>query len=472
MQTKHGLCVALLLGVIPGVGFADPISIADGIDEMSIPAGSESSGFYDLVGMIEQNHPLMHSARAGLESLQAKLNQAEWAYFPSFELTAGIAPTPEVTGDALSSETDSGNWGYAVGAKLTMVQPLYTFGKIRSLRRAGEQGVLIGNASVDLARFELRYRLAQAWFGFLLANEMSGMLEDGEKWLVKAAERMERLRDEDSDDYDQNEHLRLKSRKAEFFALKAQNNLLESQARHGLRLLTGEMDPDKEVSIAMGNLEVVGFDLATSEYFVSLAMKNDPWMRIMRAKARVQSHLHENRRAQYLPDLVLLAEANAATSDVIESQSSAFANNTAHQLNVTGLVALRWTLNVPQQIFQENEAAALATMAAMETRTSAQQTELNVRRLWQELDNVRVLIEAYGKSKTAAEGWLNSNWDLYEDGFGDFNDVMDSLQQFYTKRVAYLRSIHDHNVLVYDLSRAVGQDITRLHYNQRESPIE
>jgi outer membrane protein TolC len=417
-------------------------------------------GFYDLVATIEATHPLMHAARAGLESLEAKLQQARWAYFPTFELTAGAGATPEVTGDALHSETNTGTWGYLFTAKATMVQPLYTFGKLRSLRRAGKQGVHIGNASVDLARWELRYRLAQAWFGSLMAKAMSEILEDGKDWLVKSEARMERLRDEDSDDYDQNEHLRLKSRSADFYALEAQNRLLEIQSTHGLRLLSGETDSSKSVPLAQHNLEILNVAMETPEHFVALAMQKDPLLRIKRATARAKSHLHDHQKSQKLPDLLLVGEANAATSNVIESQDSAFASNDAHQLGVRGLVVLRWNLNVPQLIFQGKEAGALATMSAMETETSAQLTELNVRRLWQELENARMLVGVYEESKKAAQGWLTANWDLYEDDFADFNDVMDALVQFYGKKIAYLKTIHDHNVLVYALSQAVGQDIT------------
>lgn len=457
MHSKRAWCVAFIAAALPLAALADSPELPD--ERPSIRA-LERSGFYDAVAVIEASHPMMYAARAGLQGLEAKLKQAQWAYFPSFELTVGIAPTPEITGDALKSTTHWDKWGYAAGARLTMVQPVYTFGKIRSLQRAGEQGIEIGDAGIDLVRLELRYRLAQAWFGVLLARENRKMIDDGREWLYKAADRMESLRDEDSDDYDQSEYLRLRSREAEFYALEAENRLLETRAVHGLRLLTGETDPTKGVPLDE-ELEALEVTLTTPAQLVALAMENDPLMRINRANEQVKSYMHDHKRAQLLPDLVVLAEANAATSDVIEDQDSSFAHNAAHRLDARAIVALRWQLDVPQRIFQEREAKAFANMAAGETETSLQLAELNVRGLWQEMENVRVLIDAYKKSKTAAQGWLTTNWDLYQDGFADFNEVMDSLEQTVGKRAAYLKSVHDHNILVYALSRAVGQDISK-----------
>jgi len=425
------------------------------------PAKKKGPSFYQMVRTIEASHPLMRAARAGLESLRAKLHQADWAYFPSFTLNAAATPVATVTGNALQSHTDESKWGYLFTAQVQMVQPIYTFGKILALRRAARQGVRVGRAAIDTARWELRYRLAQAWYGTLLADEMRGILDDGNKWLDKASKRMERLRDEDSDDYDQNEHLRLQSRIADFFAIEADNALLENQTQHGLRLLVGKTDPKTKVAIGERYLEVLDIPIKPAEHYVALARKHDPGMRIRRARAKAQDYLHDNRIAQALPDLVIVGSANMATSDVIERQPSAFAVNGAHALGVGAVVALRWQLDVPQRYLRAKEAGHVAEASALDVETNWQMTELRVRALWQRLKNQRKLVAIFGASRKAAQGWLMANWDLYEDGFGDFNDVMDSLVQFYGKKVAHLKIIHDHNILVYELSRAIGHDLVK-----------
>ena len=72
--------------------------------------------------------------------------------------------------------------------------------------------------------------------GRLLGKQLDAILVDGKQWLDKAEKRMERLRAEDSNEYDQLEHLRLKTRVAEFYEVQANNLLLMTQATQGLRL--------------------------------------------------------------------------------------------------------------------------------------------------------------------------------------------------------------------------------------------
>jgi outer membrane protein TolC len=86
--------------------------------------------------------------------------------------------------------------------------------------------------------------------------------------------------------------------------------------------------------------------------------------------------------------------------------------------------------------------------------------EVEVRRIYQQLTDRARLLGITRKSMTAARGWLTASWDLYDAGFGNFRDVMDALVQFYSKKVGYLKVVHEHNLLIVELSRAIGHDIT------------
>ena len=55
-----------------------------------------------------------------------------------------------------------------------------------------------------------------------------------------------------------------------------------------------------------------------------------------------------------------------------------------------------------------------------------------------------------------------SAWELYDDGFGEFRMVMEALVQFYGKKVTYLRTVFEFNVLVHEFSQAIGVDIRTL----------
>ena len=100
-------------------------------------------------------------------------------------------------------------------------------------------------------------------------------------------------------------------------------------------------------------------------------------------------------------------------------------------------------------------------------QVAEQMAAVEIHRLVQDLRGKIELMASYKKAQKAAQGWLTASWDLYDSGFGSFRDVMDALVQFYRRKVGYLQAVHEHNLLVYELSRAVGADITQLGENPR-----
>lgn len=415
----------------------------------------------ELMEEVEKTHPLMGAARAGLEQLEAKLSQAQWAIFPTFQMQGSATLTPHVEGNALEHAWTWDKVGVYGQIKLDMTQPLWTFGKISSLKRAGAAGVQVGQAAVDTARWELRLRAAEAYLGRLLSKELEGMLSEGEKWITKAEERMERLRDEDSAEYDQIEHLRLKTQVSEFWQLAYENKNLQLQTQEGLRILLSEK-PGTDIELSETDLTPYEVQLLNPEVYVALMEASDPGLRVARSTAKAQRALADAKTAELYPDFALVGQLGIARANQIEDQHSPFANDPYNSRTAVAALVMRWKLDVPQRVLQADEAKAKARQVEAEAEVRADLQELRVRQLVQDLSSKRELLKIYAQSQRAAQGWLTATWDTYDAGFGNFKDVMDALVQFYQKKFSYLKLILDHNVACWKLSQAVGVDIRTL----------
>ena len=426
------------------------------------PAAPRAVSWEELVDRVERTSPLMAAARSGLAHFEHTLSRADWAYFPSFRLDSGVAPVPSITEDAVTAavSVDWSSWGYFYRVSLTMAQPVYTFGKIAGLSEAAERGLDVGQAQVEVARWELRHRAAQAYQGALLSRELEALFVQGKAWLDKAEARMVKSRDEDSDDYNQLEHLRLKSRVADFWQMEADNKALYTTAHEGLRVLLS-LPPHQPVRPKEDRLEPVSLTLASVETYLAVAERSTPRLKLARAGASAKSALADAAEAAVWPDLVVLGEVSATDSNAIEANGSVPGSR---NLGMAAglLLGLRWDLDVAQKLFQGRASRASAQQLAHKARAARDMMEVEVRRLHQQLTGKGRLVGITRKSMVAARGWLTASWDLYDTGFGAFKDVMDALVQFYGKKVGYLKTVHEHNLLVVELSRAIGQDITRL----------
>jgi outer membrane protein TolC len=281
---------------------------------------------------------------------------------------------------------------------------------------------------------------------------------------------MNELKKADSDDYNQNEALRLKTRVSEFYAMEAENNQLRLQSLEGLRLLLS-LPRTTMLQLAADGLEPLKLQLQSADDYWAIARQHEPLLRAARSEEAAKRALGDHQEAKLWPDLVIIAEASAAVSGVVEDQRSSFASDPYNYAGAGALLGIRWNLDIPTTLGRASEANAQAMRARFQAEAKEDLLELRVRQLHQSLLDKGRLIGIYRTSQKAAQGWLLSAWELYEDGFGDFRMVMEALVQFYGKKVAYLKTVFDHNVTVVELSQAIGVEVTSLGIGPADTKV-
>ena len=75
----------------------------------------------------------------------------------------------------------------------SLVQPLYTFGKIAYRESAAAKNIEVKKAGVDLKKGEVMVQVAQAYYGLILANQGKEAVADARTYLRDARERVTRL---------------------------------------------------------------------------------------------------------------------------------------------------------------------------------------------------------------------------------------------------------------------------------------
>ena len=75
----------------------------------------------------------------------------------------------------------------------SLVQPLYTFGKIAYREEAAAKNIEVKKAGVDLKKGEVMVQVAQAYYGLILANQGKDAVADARTYLRDARERVTRL---------------------------------------------------------------------------------------------------------------------------------------------------------------------------------------------------------------------------------------------------------------------------------------
>jgi outer membrane protein TolC len=91
----------------------------------------------------------------------------------------------------------------------SLIQPLYTFGKIAYREEAAAKNIEVKKAGVDLKKGEVMVQVAQAYYGLILANQGKDAVADARTYLRDARERVTRLLGVNSPNVQESDRYRL-----------------------------------------------------------------------------------------------------------------------------------------------------------------------------------------------------------------------------------------------------------------------
>lgn len=412
--------------------------------------------------------PLIAAANKGLELYEAMQDEARSTQYPKLEVTGFGAAIPSLqAGKDGSSFTDYnlvGQWKPLLLGQVSVIQPLWTFGKIASLKRLAAQGVGVGEATNKIAADEMRYQIARAWWGLVAVAQMDDMIHDGKKRFLEEKERQERMRDTADDKFNQNDLMKINIYYADFEDKVRGAERGRQQALDGLRMAMAE-SVDVDIVPDVATLKPLEFAMLPVETYEALALANSPKLLAYRHGVAARVEQVRLARNNTLPDLGFVARIAGTYAP---SQNGAQTTGSLGAIPGSGVdfgagIALRWTLDIGRLLAQLDQAKVQADQASLAERGESDKTRMDVRQLYRETVDWRAMVDVQEKAKTSAQGWLNSTMQSYDDGFeSDYNEVLRAIEAYYRRRLSWLDAIYNFNVSVAALSRAVGMDVTRV----------
>lgn len=411
----------------------------------------------------------MEAAKQGLNALEYQYKEAWWSWMPTLKIrTMGTLIPPQEIDNP--SEDDPDLSGYNIWSKtdIEAYVPLYTFGKISTLKDMARQGVDIGRAIVRLAKDEIKYQVTRAWYAVQLSGELSELIDEGEKKLKKARNRLQKLEREDSDDYDQNDMFRLRIYEASVHKHVLANKRMARLSEAGLRTAMG-LKHNTTLDFPKDNdLEPIKIDLGNLERIVGLAARHRPELEILRRKVGVQRTEVDRKWADFFPNIFAAASFTVAASTV-NQQNTVFSSTVFNALGGGAAIGIQLTLDYPAKIARYNKAHAkwLSKQAQLDGQTAKLRLELES--MWREAKDHQEMLKFNKRAMKAARSLFVSSVQEYENGIDDtasFKDVLESSVSYLVSKSEWLKSVYAFNIAVARLNRAVGSNVAPEGHSQ------
>lgn len=440
--------------------FLAPPALAAGPAPLTLP---------QLIELVRKADPRVLSAEAEVRRYEALHKEARWAWFPKFETVVGVGgPTPESYNDGLGGlpstpasylyDAQLGNLGVSAAVESTALLPIYTFGKLKALERAGAQGPKVGAALRQRAQDEATLQAAQAFFGYQLAREGLVSIDETAKRLEDAATLVQRLLKEESPQVSQ-----LDTFKVEFFRkqVAARKGLLvqgQALALEALRLLSGR---SREEGLAIAEVALRPSEVAsiTLPAAMDCASRKRPELAGIAAgiQAREQEVLLKER--MFLPDLGILGFFRAKRTTNTTIQRTPFAFDRYNDL--TGGVALvaRATFDIPVKQAQAEQSRAALDSLRHQARILGAGVELEVAQAHGRLAAAAERSQSLADAEKNARRWATAAYAAFEVGTGDSRELVDAFGALAQASGEKLQSWHDMQLGQFQLEKAMGSPL-------------
>ncbi|MBN1205009.1 MAG: TolC family protein [Myxococcaceae bacterium] len=420
-----------------------------------------------LVESARRTDARVEEAEAELRRLQALQRQAHWAWFPKFETVVGFGgPVPEARNDGLggpptTEATLEGDWnfgtlGVTVRGEIDALLPLYTFGKLSALEKAGDQGPIIGAALRERARDEAGFQAAQAFYGYQLARSGITQLEETAKRLDDAAQRINELLAEESAQVS-----RMDTYKVNFFrqvvaARRSEAVQGRALALEAIRLLANVRPGEP--------LEVTAVALPLEEEFappsldkaLATAEQHRPELVAIQAGIAAREQEVIIRERAYYPDLGLVGFARFAYTTNATPQRTPFAYDPYNDRTAGIGLAARGTFDIPMKNAQLAQTRAELDKLKAQQRLLQAAIRLEVAKVHGDLVTALARAKAFTEAEKNARRWSTAAYAAFDLGTGDTRELVDAFTALAQASADKAKSWFDVRVGIAALDRVTG----------------
>ena len=415
----------------------------------------------DLIQRTLATSPEIRQFQRGAEVAMAKKDQADAARYPQIELTAVVGPSPRARGTVVDSpdrkDSPTINNVFEI-VEMTLVQPLYTFGKISSFREAADAGVRVDRAKVEEKASDVILRIKELYYGRLLTSDLLSLIDEISEDLDKAIEKTERQLKADAPGVDEVDLYKLKAFRGE-----ALRNRYETQkgfdlATAALRTFAG-LDPGQPLELDAKGLDAAPRQAEPEEQAIGTALDLRSEMNQVRAGLKATEALVRAEESNLYPQFFMGVNGYYAQAGNRTRQQNPFAYDPLNDRYVAVVLGLKYNLDFG--ITRGKIRAAQAEhLRVQETKQFAEQgIPLQVRKAHRELAEAKESIQATEEGWRNARKWLvaaKANFDL---GVGEARDLGQAVEAYAKLRAENFKGMYNYNLALANIEHATGRDV-------------
>ena len=414
--------------------------------------------------------PSMDSARYDKEIAEGQYSEASNARFlPKLELNlvGGLVPdVPPGSGpenNFPTVDTNISDLGPFSQIRLEGFQPIYSFGKIRNLRRAALQGVEAKDVGVLKARNELVQQVKKAYIGLTSLYSIREFLTELQTQAGKARSNIDRLISKKGSNVTEIDLMRVDLFQAETDRRMIDvNNNIEFLIST-LKVLMG-LPRDAKIDIVDQRLVMDKTMIGPIENYIQIAKDKRPEISQLQNMVDAREYAMKSIRAGYLPTLGLAGFYRFGWAPDRPNIQNPFLQDDFNMNSGGGFLVLNQNLSFHMTNSKYRQAKAQYDKAIADQQRALQGIELEIRKAHTTAVSKQQSVDAAKRGFKTGRSWVLATTLNFGMGVSPPKDLLEAFVGYSTVKFNYIQTMNDYFMALADLSNAVGQEVTSLQY--------
>lgn len=421
-------------------------------------------GLDDCVRIALTTAPELGEAQADIDYTFSRLAEAKSNRYPQIEVMTLLGPAPQARRQDISPvvATDKtfkfNELTWFGSADATLIQPLYTFGKISGNMQAATHGIEVDRSRKEQRTNEVVLKVREYYFGLMLARELKEVVLEVQETLDKARGKAQKMLDAGVNGVEEIDIFKLDAFSGEVAKYLEEAKKGEQLALAALKTRLG-LPMSAQLEISSERLELDEALIPEFETYLGKARSRRPEFRQIAEGLKARSALVEAAQANYYPDIFLGGLFSWAYAEDRDRIHNPYINDRFKHLNGGLALGARWKLDfgitgarVAGERAQYNR--LLSTKEFADTNIP-----LQIRKYYLDLKEAENTVIATKSAYGNAKKWAVTAVANFDFGLGPAKEILEALQVYARMRAAYFQSIYNCHIARANLDYAIGEPV-------------
>ncbi len=341
----------------------------------------------------------------------------------------------------------------------TLMQPLYTFGKIAYREEAAARNISIKKSGVDLQKGEVIYNVSHAYYGLILANQGKGAVADARTYLKDTRERLTRLRQINSPNVKESDEYRLAMYEGgvEKFAAQA-----DEGSKVAYRALKGLIGYGENQNFQVPEILPTPNAPAGLDYYIKMALDERPEFKQLKQGLVARQLLVDAAKADRLPSFFFAVLGQVAGAPGREHNPDPYVNDFFNGIGALPVLGAQWHFDFGILKAKVGQARAELDKLRHDEKTALMGIPIQVSQDYGKVqENYKGSI-GMEKAYINARRWLITAFSNFDMGLGNMDEIFRAFERYGSFRGDYLQTLFDYNLAVAELDKSSGAYLKHL----------